>query len=156
MRNTERIVDVYIPQFRQRASKILIVQLLFRIKTQILKHNDVPVMARIQPPLDILTHTIIELDDRTFHELGEMLRDRIQTKRVIHTFRPSQMREQDDDGVHLQEISDRLQGLPDPCVINDLPILQRYIVIHTDKHALATHIEITDGTEHAKRFDDFL
>ena len=146
MRRPERVVHVDVGVGRELCSKCGVVLLLLGVESEVLEQNE---FAGPQT-LDRVDRTdpkcVAGDGDVLADQLGQALGCRSQTQPIVDlAVGSSEMACQDDLRAVRQEMSNRRKRGPDPGVVRDLPVLERYVEIDAQEDAFACDIDVADG-----------
>ena len=88
-----------------------------------------------------------ETDPLVVQERPELRLDRLQRVRGVRTFRPAEMRAENDfRSTLLEQVQDRRESSPDARVVGNAPVLERYVEVDSDEDTLALHVRFPHGT----------
>ena len=138
MRARKRVADKNVAELGKLGCERRIVLLFAVVEAEIFEHGDIAIVERSDGRRGFLADAIGAERDGTAKKPLQRLCNGLQREIGLRaTFRPAEVRDDDDLGAAVGERLEAGQDALDPRRVRDLTVLDRHVEISTDNHALS-------------------
>ena len=147
VRDREGVVDVNVAEPGERGDEIRIVLHLAGVEAGILQAQNVARLHGVDGRFGDFADAILGESDRPSNDARRRGGDPLERILWIATFRPAEVREQDDLAAAVGDLPDRRRRALDARRVRQFAVIHRHVKIDAHEHTLALHVGVVEAAE---------